>query len=270
MAIASLSKYSAESALGGSVVAGIGADMVTLATTLSLQRRALSGQVEVGENLAGATEPSSTPPGPSGCMKMTALWSTTWADHLGQLVEGAVLWRQRAAARSPCSPPHHVSSLLRDGALPLSRRAALGEDPVIDGYTVNDSDNCSTVSRCANCNRYWEDQLAGPRSDHHATIHNPVTFRQISLTKPSRLPCIFARAFPRSGIVTTRRRHFTRIDICCCVNPNRGDLGCGEDIRRHGLRSRGDTASPNVCHIAILPAWRQPRQHEHPVQSPAA
>jgi hypothetical protein len=35
--------------------------------------------------------PSSTPPGPSGCMKITALCRPVGGGHLWQLVEGAVV-----------------------------------------------------------------------------------------------------------------------------------------------------------------------------------
>ena len=98
----------------------------------------------------------------------------------------------------------------------------------------------------------------------------PVTLRQNTLTKPSTLPCILARALPRKGRVI-HRAPTSPESTCCWVTPTVAISGAVKTFEETVFRSSGDTASPRVCHMAMRPCMAATEASmSTPVQSPAA
>ena len=91
-----------------------------------------------------------------------------------------------------------------------------------------------------------------------------------SLTKPSRTPCILARALPASGRVTTSA-WISPASTAFCDQPTVAISGEVKTLDDTFLRSSGATASPRKCHIAIRPCMAATEASiSTPVQSPAA
>ena len=98
----------------------------------------------------------------------------------------------------------------------------------------------------------------------------PVTGRQNTLTKPSRRPCILARALPCSGSLTVATCG-TATSACAWLMPTVAISGAVKTLLETILRSSGETASPSACHIAIRPCMAATEASiSTPVQSPAA
>ena len=98
----------------------------------------------------------------------------------------------------------------------------------------------------------------------------PVTLRQNSLTKPSRLPCILARALPLSCSVTARTGTSPE-STWPWVMPTVAISGEVNTFEETVIRSSGETASPRAWYIAIRPCIAATEASgSTPVQSPAA
>ena len=95
--------------------------------------------------------------------------------------------------------------------------------------------------------------------------------RQNSLTKPSRTPCILARALRRQRQLDDRRRSSPAVDVAPGVTPTVAISGSVKTFDDTVSRSSGATASPSACHIAIRPCIAATDASiRTPVQSPAA
>lgn len=90
------------------------------------------------------------------------------------------------------------------------------------------------------------------------------------LMNPSTSACIFARAFPANGRVTTcaGRAPASR---SACVKPTVAISGAVNTFADTIRRSSGDTESPSACHIEIRPCMAATLASASTgVQSPAA
>ncbi len=97
----------------------------------------------------------------------------------------------------------------------------------------------------------------------------PVPGRQNSFTKPSRTPCIFARALVASGSMTVGC-DLAGVDVRC-DQPTVAISGAVNTLDATVFRSSGATASPSACHIAMRPCIAATEASiSTPVQSPAA
>ena len=100
-------------------------------------------------------------------------------------------------------------------------------------------------------------------------ITTPVSSRAYSLTNPSSLRCILARALVANGRVTTRAG--TALDWDAAPMPTVAISGLVNTLAATVFSRSGVTASPSACHIAIRPCIAATEASSStPVQSPAA
>jgi hypothetical protein len=135
---------------------------------------------------------------------------------------------------------------------------------------VKSWENWSTVIRSATATATgWISSLARGATTTPPTMM-PVTGRQKSLTKPSWMPCILARALPLRGRIADAARTAPE-STWAWVTPTVAISGAVNTFDDTDCRSSGATASPSECHMAIRPCMAATEASMNtPVQSPAA
>jgi hypothetical protein len=108
-----------------------------------------------------------------------------------------------------------------------------------------------------------------------ATMTPPITVpllrRAMSLTNPSRKPCILALALVASGSLTRTASGISPEATAFSGTPTVAISGSVKIVAATFLSRSGLTASPSACHIAIRPCMAATEASiSTPVQSPAA
>ena len=135
----------------------------------------------------------------------------------------------------------------------ISWRAASVRLPDSDGYTANVCAIWSTVSVLLHRQRHGQDQLAGPRRDHHAAEHDPgaAAGEQLDEAVPEAL-----HLGPRVGgqrQLDDQRVRRARTRPPAGDTPTVAISGSVKMVAATWLSRSGCTASPSACHIAIRP-----------------